>query len=150
MVDDRTLIVGSHNWSEAANRGNDEFLLVIEHPTVAAHYEREFERLYSNSRLGLPQHIRDRIQQQLTACGGKIATRPAPSSGNRASTPTTRVNLNTATAEELQTLPGVGPKLAAEIIRAREQKPFQSLADLDAVPGVGPKLLERLRDRVTW
>ncbi|WNC44740.1 phospholipase D-like domain-containing protein [Thermosynechococcus sp. GLH187] len=150
VVDDRTVIVGSHNWSEAANRGNDEFLLVIEHPTVAAHYEREFERLYSNSRLGLPQHIRDRIQQQLTACGGKIATRPAPSSGNRASTPTTRVNLNTATAEELQTLPGVGPKLAAEIIRAREQKPFQSLADLDAVPGVGPKLLERLRDRVTW
>nr|WP_298611453.1 helix-hairpin-helix domain-containing protein [uncultured Thermosynechococcus sp.] len=35
-------------------------------------------------------------------------------------------------------------------MRAREQKPFQSLADLDAVPGVGPKLLERLRDRVTW
>lgn len=60
------------------------------------------------------------------------------------------MNLNTATAAELQTLPGVGPKLAAEIIRAREQKPFQSLADLDAVPGVGPKLLERLRDRVTW
>ncbi|MFN4280976.1 phospholipase D-like domain-containing protein [Thermosynechococcus sp.] len=150
VVDDRTVIVGSHNWSEAANHGNDEFLLVIEHPTVAAHYKREFERLYRNSRLGLPQQVRDRIQEQLTACGGKIATRPAPASRHAAKTPTARVNLNTATAAELQTLPGVGPKLAAEIIRAREQKPFQSLADLDAVPGVGPKLLERLRDRVTW
>ncbi|BAY52449.1 hypothetical protein NIES2134_124810 [Thermostichus vulcanus NIES-2134] len=148
VVDNRTVIVGSHNWSEAANHGNDEFLLVIEHPTVAAHYEREFERLYSHSRLGLPQPIRDRLQQQLTTCGGKIATRPA--AANRASPPTARVNLNTATAAELETLPGVGPKLAAEIIRAREQKAFNSLADLDAVPGVGPKLLDRLRDRVTW
>lgn len=124
VVDDRTVIVGSHNWSEAANRGNDEFLLVIEHSTVAAHYKREFERLYSNSRLGLPQHIRDRIQQQLSACGGKIATRPAPSSRNSASTPTARVNLNTATAAELQTYRGSDQSWRLKLSVPASRSPF--------------------------
>ncbi len=144
LIDDQTVIVGSHNWSDAANRGNDEFLLVIQHPTVAAHYEREFERLYANSRLGLPRPIRDRIAQQLAKCDGVIETRPArPASG------APKVNLNTATAAELQTLPGIGPKLAAEILKARQQHPFTSWAEVEAVPGIGPKLLERLQERAT-
>ncbi|WP_448515408.1 DUF655 domain-containing protein [Parathermosynechococcus lividus] len=147
LIDRQTVIVGSHNWSEAANRGNDEFLLVIEHPTVAAHYEREFERLYANSRLGLPPQVRDRIAQQLAKCGGVIETR-SPSRTTGSSTP--KINLNTATAAELQTLPGIGPKLAAEILKARQKKPFTSWAEVDAVPGIGPKLIERLREHATW
>ena len=61
-----------------------------------------------------------------------------------------KINLNTATAEELETLPGVGPKLAERIIQARKNKPFASLADLDQVSGIGPKMLDKLSDRVTW
>ncbi|WP_237269073.1 ComEA family DNA-binding protein [Parathermosynechococcus lividus] len=58
--------------------------------------------------------------------------------------------MNTATAAELQTLPGIGPKLAAEILKARQKKPFTSWAEVDAVPGIGPKLIERLREHATW
>jgi competence ComEA-like helix-hairpin-helix protein len=58
--------------------------------------------------------------------------------------------LNTASKQEIEALPGVGPKLAERIIQAREQKRFTSLQDLDNVPGVGSSLLEKLRDRVTW
>lgn len=55
-----------------------------------------------------------------------------------------RVRVNSATAEELMRLPGVGPALAARIVAAR---PFASLDELLRVPGIGPKTLDRLRDR---
>ncbi len=179
LIDDRTVIVGSHNWSEAANRGNDEFLLVVYHPTVAAHYEREFERLYANAQLGLPEWVNTKIARQLEDCGGKILARdasatstPGPSSNLETDEPATesatplnahstaaarpsppstgKINLNTASEAELISLPGVGPKIAQAMIKTRTNKPFRSLADLDAVPGIGPKMLERLKDRVTW
>ncbi|MGB6166148.1 MAG: ComEA family DNA-binding protein [Geitlerinemataceae cyanobacterium] len=60
------------------------------------------------------------------------------------------MNLNTATVQELETLPGVGPALAQQIVAARQQQPFASLDDLDRVPGIGPSKLAALRDRVTW
>lgn len=49
-IDETTVIVGSQNWSHAANTANDETLLVIHNPTVAAHFSREFERLYQTTR----------------------------------------------------------------------------------------------------
>jgi phosphatidylserine/phosphatidylglycerophosphate/cardiolipin synthase-like enzyme len=52
ILDGRQVITGSHNWSEAANYSNDETLVIIDHPTVAAHYEREFNRLYATAILG--------------------------------------------------------------------------------------------------
>ncbi len=56
------------------------------------------------------------------------------------------VHINTATAEELDTLPGVGPTLAADIIAYRDANGmFKSLSDLDNVPGVGPSLMEQLQ-----
>lgn len=56
------------------------------------------------------------------------------------------VHINTATAEELETLPGVGPTLAADIIAYRDANGmFRSLSDLDNVPGVGPSLMEQLQ-----
>ncbi len=61
------------------------------------------------------------------------------------------VNLNTADATELETLPGVGPATAAQIIAHREQHgPFTQLADIEAVSGIGPATRERLDGLVSW
>ena len=63
---------------------------------------------------------------------------------------TTPVNINTATAEELQTLPRIGPAMAQRIIAWREAHGgFRSVDELDAVPGIGPSMLENLRPLVT-
>lgn len=61
-----------------------------------------------------------------------------------------RVNVNTATAAELLTLPGIGPTKAAAIIEDRNANgPFSSCDDLDRVSGIGPGTLSQLRDRCT-
>lgn len=68
-------------------------------------------------------------------------------SAQKGSTP---VNINTATAEELQTLPRIGPAMAQRIIAWREvHGGFRSVDELDAVPGIGPSMLENLRPLVT-
>jgi competence protein ComEA len=60
------------------------------------------------------------------------------------------VDVNRATADELDELPGVGPATAAAIITERTRNgPFASVDDLDRVPGIGPAKLEALRDLVT-
>lgn len=61
-----------------------------------------------------------------------------------------KINLNTAGATELDTLPKVGPVLAQRIVDWRkEHGPFKSVEELDAVDGVGPKMLESLLPLVT-
>ncbi len=58
---------------------------------------------------------------------------------------TTKININQATAEELQELSGVGPTLAKRIVEYRElHGPFQSVDDLVQVKGIGPVTLSRL------
>jgi competence protein ComEA len=62
----------------------------------------------------------------------------------------TVLNVNRATAVELEALPGVGPSLARRIVADREaQGPFATVAALDRVPGIGPALVARLGRLVT-
>jgi competence protein ComEA len=67
-----------------------------------------------------------------------------------ANTPTAgRLNINIATAAELELLPDVGPALAKRIIEYRRAHgAFKTVEDLDNVPGIGPKTLEKLRPLV--
>ena len=58
-----------------------------------------------------------------------------------------KLNLNTATEAQLESLPKVGPALAARIIAGR---PYRSLADLDAVKGVGASLMTTLSPLVSF
>jgi competence protein ComEA len=83
--------------------------------------------------------------------GGAVAAAGAPAAaaapgGGATGAP---VSLNSATAEQLDTLDGVGPATAQKIIAWRTQHGgFRSVADLGQVPGIGPKKLAALRDRV--
>jgi len=58
-----------------------------------------------------------------------------------------RVNLNSASREQLEALPKIGPSLAARILAGR---PYRSLADLDGVKGIGPSTLSALTPLVTF
>jgi competence protein ComEA len=73
----------------------------------------------------------------------------AAGSGAAGSAPTGPVHLNSATLEQLDALPGVGPVTAQKIIDYRTQHGgFGSVDDLDAVPGIGPARLADLRPLV--
>lgn len=58
------------------------------------------------------------------------------------------VHINTATVAQLETLPGIGPKLAAQIVKNR---PYKNAPDLEAkVKGISPKLWSRIKSRVLF
>lgn len=59
-----------------------------------------------------------------------------------------RVDLNTATAEELMELPGVGPKTARAIVRRRQARPFSRARQLRGIHGIGPRKWRRLKGLV--
>jgi competence protein ComEA len=74
------------------------------------------------------------------------STTPAPP----ASLVQPRVNINAATATELDILPGVGPAMARQIIDYRTAHgPFKTLDELRSIKGMGPKKLEKLQPMVT-
>lgn len=73
----------------------------------------------------------------------------AAAPAGKAGTPAVQVNLNTATAADLDTLPGVGPKVAARIIEFRQKNGgFKKAEDLMNVKGIGEKQFLRLKPLV--
>jgi competence protein ComEA len=82
---------------------------------------------------------------------GTAGVAPAAGAGTAGAsgTPSSPVQLSTATLEQLDSLPGVGPVTAQKILDYRTKHgAFSSVDELDAVPGIGPKRLEQLRDLV--
>jgi len=63
--------------------------------------------------------------------------------------PNLKIDINHASAAELQQLPSVGPVLSQRIIELREKTPFRNVDELRHVSGIGPKTLEKIRPFVT-
>jgi competence protein ComEA len=87
------------------------------------------------------------VPARVPASGAAPAT---GASAARGAAPAGPISLSSATVEELDELPGIGPITAQKIVDYRaEHGPFASVDDLDAVPGVGPTRIEQLRELVT-
>jgi competence protein ComEA len=74
----------------------------------------------------------------------------APAFAADAKVPAAKVNLNTATADQLAEVPGLGPKLAARIVEQRQKSgPFKSVEDVMAVKGIGEKSFAKFQSWLT-
>lgn len=93
--------------------------------------------------VNLARDVSDGEQLLVPVVGAPPPAAPTSAAGD------TIVDLNTADAAALDTLPGIGPALAGRILDWRtENGRFASVEDLLAVPGIGEKLVDGLRDRV--
>ena len=105
-------------------------------------------------RIWVPSRGEQEVPEVVAGSGGGRGSSGAPGStaagsSDASAIPSTPIDLNAATAEELDSLPGVGPATAAAILAYREQNgPFASVEDLLDVRGIGDAKLEQLRPLV--
>jgi competence protein ComEA len=86
----------------------------------------------------------------VTVPGASPPVLPSATTTIAATTANGRININTATADQLDTLPGVGPSTAKAIITYRTQKgSFKKTSDLLNVPGIGPAKYDAMKSQVT-
>ena len=64
VIDNKTVITGSFNWSPSAAHTNDETLLVINSPQLAQHFTREMDRLWETAELGITPHIQRKLDRE--------------------------------------------------------------------------------------
>jgi competence protein ComEA len=101
--------------------------------------------------VNLAQKVTDGQQVLVPEAGAAAAaaTAGASTAGPPGTTAGAVIDLNSATAEQLETLDGVGPATAAKILEYRASHgPFRAVGDLSAVSGIGPKKLAAIRPRV--
>ena len=72
VIDNKTVITGSFNWSPSAAHTNDETLLVIHSPKLAANFTREMDRLWGSAELGITPHIQRKLDRQQIRCGDGV------------------------------------------------------------------------------
>jgi len=88
--------------------------------------------------------------KRMVAAGLLCGLTLGPLAGARASEAAgARININTASAAELEELPGIGASKAQAIVAFRAKEPFAKPDDLRKVKGIGDKLFESIKDQVT-
>jgi competence protein ComEA len=91
-----------------------------------------------------------RLVSGLCALALAVLVVAAPVSADAAKAPAGKVNINTASAEQLASVPGVGPKLAARIVEHRQKSgAFKAVEDILAVKGIGEKSFAKMQPHFT-
>ncbi len=82
---------------------------------------------------------------------GAVAGASTESNASKSAQPISgRININTASATELDSLPGIGPVYAGRIIEYRtSHNGFKNIAEIQNVKGIGPKTFEKMQDKIT-
>ncbi len=105
-------------------------------------------------RINLAQELRDQ-QQLYVPCIGETDVPPLVTGGEPAvaaagGAPGGKINVNAATIEELDTLPGIGPAIAQRIIDYREANgPFKTIEEITLVSGIGDATYDKIKDGIT-
>ncbi len=116
---------------------------------AAGGYAGSVDAVLADRELNLAAAVHDGDKVRVPVRGDAAAASSASSAGAGGRPAGGPVDLNRATADELDTLPGIGPATAAKIIAAREQQPFTTIDDLGTRKVVGQATLEKLRPLVT-
>lgn len=116
---------------------------------AAGGYSPDVDPRQVEAQLNLAAKLQDgqvvRVPRRDEAAASAAAAGAAPSAGAVGGL----MDLNSATAEQLDTLPGIGPATAAKILASREQQPFRSVDDVVTRKVVSAATLAKFRDRVT-
>jgi competence protein ComEA len=103
------------------------------------------------SGVNLARRVEDEEQIEIPFLPDPNATvSAAPAAGSAVAPASGKININLATAAELDALPGIGPALAGRIVAYREQHgPFASLEELSNVSGISVRMVDELRDLIS-
>ncbi|CAG0932800.1 ComE operon protein 1 [Thermoflexales bacterium] len=98
-------------------------------------------------RINLATRLADQMQVYVPRQGEAT---PPPSSGTAPSAAAEKININQASVEELDQLPGIGPSLAKEIVDHRTKNgSFTKIEDINDVKGIGDVLYAKIKDQIT-
>ena len=106
----------------------------------------EADRDWVAKNLNLAQKLADGIKIYVPKKSEFTVDAQAVQTGRVAGSQFSRININTASLSQLETLPGVGPSYAQKII---ENRPYQKPDDLLKVPGIGSKKFNQIKDKIT-
>ncbi len=120
------------------------FIILLGLGAIGFYKYQQKQKTSENQQLLQLKQENENLRQELSkTAGGQVAGITVQSQGDK-------ININTASAADLDKLPGVGPARAAEIISYRESHTgFKTIEDLKNIKGIGDKTFESLKDLVT-
>lgn len=111
----------------------------------AGGFSEEADDNYIAQNLNLAQVLQDGEKIYISKQGETVPAADEAGQGSVAGEVTGKININTASSSQLETLPGVGVVRAKQIIEGR---PYKSIEEIQKVSGIGPKTFEKLKDKI--